>query len=103
LIDAPLPNRVDRLLSRADRESPAHARDDLLTQLIAAEQEGNSLDDDELIAMYVLLLFAGHETTTHLIANSVLAMLNYPSEFERLRAQPWIWRLEAFTSRPVSS
>jgi pimeloyl-[acyl-carrier protein] synthase len=63
-------------------------RDDLLTQLIASEEDGNFLNDDELIAMCMLLLFGGHETTTHLIGNSVLALLQNPSEFERLRAEP---------------
>jgi cytochrome P450 len=56
--------------------------------LIASEQNGKSLDDAELIAMCVLLLFGGHETTTHLIGNSILALLQYPSEFERLQADP---------------
>jgi cytochrome P450 len=36
----------------------------------------------------VLLLFAGHETTTHLIGNGVLALVDWPSEFERLRVEP---------------
>src|ERR1700730_13076712 len=63
-------------------------RDDLLSALIAAEQNGKSLDDAELIAMCVLLLFGGHETTTHLIGNSILALLQYPSEVVRLHADP---------------
>lgn len=63
-------------------------RDDLLSALIAAEEAGTRLDDGELIAMCVLLLFAGHETTTHLIGNAVLALINWPSEFEHLRREP---------------
>ena len=59
-------------------------RVDLLSALIAAEEDGSQLDDDELIAMCVLLLFAGHETTTHLIGNGVLALIEWPNEFDRL-------------------
>src|SRR5215216_261781 len=70
---------------RARRVQP---RADLLSALIAAEQDGTRLDDAELIAMCVLLLFAGHETTTHLIGNAALALVQWPSEFERLRADP---------------
>ena len=69
-------------------ERRARPRDDLLSQLIAAEQDGSSLDDTELIAMCVLLLFGGHETTTHLIGNSILALLAHPSEYDRLRSEP---------------
>jgi len=64
--------------------------DDLLSALIAAEEGGSRLDDAELIAMCVLLLFAGHETTTRLIGNGILALVDWPSEFERLRAEPGI-------------
>jgi cytochrome P450 len=64
--------------------------DDLLSALITAEEDGSRLDDAELIAMCVLLLFAGHETTTRLIGNGILALVDWPSEFERLRAEPGI-------------
>jgi cytochrome P450 len=66
----------------------AHPRDDLLSGLIEVEENGDRLDDQELIAMCVLLLFAGHETTTHLISNGILALLQHPDEFARLRAAP---------------
>src|SRR5437879_1452531 len=66
----------------------AEPRVDLLSALIAAEEDGSRLDDDELIAMCVLLLFAGHETTTHLIGNGILALIEWPNEFDRLSAEP---------------
>jgi pimeloyl-[acyl-carrier protein] synthase len=66
----------------------ARPKEDLLSGLIVADQDGSRLDDDELIAMCVLLLFGGHETTTHLIGNSVLAPLQHPGEYERLRSEP---------------
>jgi cytochrome P450 len=50
-------------------------RDDLITQLIAAEQEGAKLSEDELITTAILLLNAGHEATVHAIANGVKALL----------------------------
>ena len=66
----------------------AEPRVDLLSALIAAEDDGSRLDDDELIAMCVLLLFAGHETTTHLIGNGIFALIEWPNEFDRLSAEP---------------
>jgi cytochrome P450 len=49
---------------------------------------GDSLDERELIAMLWLLLIAGHETTTNLIASGTLALLTNPAELERLRSDP---------------
>ena len=60
-------------------------RNDLLTELVQLDDEGDRLSDDELVATCVLLLFAGHETTTHHIANGLAAMLGFPAEAERLR------------------
>ncbi|SDG80211.1 cytochrome P450 [Pseudonocardia oroxyli] len=57
-----------------------HEGDDLLTALIRARDEGDSLTHDEVVATGVLLLFAGHETTTNLIGNGILALLRHPSE-----------------------
>ena len=61
---------------------------DLLTDLVGAEEGGDRLSDDELVATCVLLLFAGHETTTHHIANGLRALLGFPGELQRLRAEP---------------
>jgi cytochrome P450 len=72
-----------RALIAERRRAP---RDDLLTALIQAEEDGDRLDDDELVATCVILLFAGHETTTHHIANGLKALLEHPAEMERLRA-----------------
>jgi cytochrome P450 PksS len=63
-------------------------RDDLLTALIHAEEEGDRLDHTELLAMVFLLLVAGHETTVNLIGNGTLALLRNPHELGRLRAEP---------------
>jgi cytochrome P450 len=63
-------------------------REDLLSGLVAAELEGSRLSFDELLAMLVLLLVAGNETTTTLIGNAVLALLEHPRALAAVRAQP---------------
>jgi cytochrome P450 len=62
--------------------------DDLLTALIRAEDDGDVLDDDELVAQVLLLYIAGHETTVNLIANGTLALLRNPDQLALLRERP---------------
>jgi cytochrome P450 len=69
----------------ARREQPA---DDLLTALIEAEEEGDRLTRKELVANCAFLLIAGHETTTNLIGNAVLALLRNPDQAARVRDDP---------------
>jgi len=57
---------------------------DFISQLIAAEDGGVVLDDEELLANSVSLLFAGHETTTNLIGNAVFTLLSHPAQLARL-------------------
>ncbi|MEL6408536.1 MAG: cytochrome P450 [Chloroflexota bacterium] len=54
--------------------------DDVLTGLVDAEEEGDSLDREELMSMIFLLLAAGHETTVHLIGNGTVALLKYADQ-----------------------
>jgi cytochrome P450 len=63
----------------------AHPTDDLLSEMIAAEDDGERLTEDELIATCVLLLVAGHETTVGLISNAILALLRHPDQLALLR------------------
>jgi cytochrome P450 len=67
------------------RRSP---EDDLLTGLVQAELEGSRLAFDELLAMLILLLVAGNETTTNLIGNAALELLDHPDALADLRADP---------------
>jgi cytochrome P450 len=62
--------------------------DDLLSALVAVEDEGDRLSEDELLATLILLLVAGHETTVNLIGNGVLALLRHPEQLARLRSDP---------------
>ncbi len=61
-------------------------RDDVVSALISAQDGEDKLTTDELLATFVLLLVAGHETTTNLIGNGTLALLRHPDELARLRA-----------------
>jgi pimeloyl-[acyl-carrier protein] synthase len=74
-----------RELIAARRASP---RGDLLSALIAAEEAGDKLSEEELVATCILILIAGHETTVNLIGNGVLALLRHPDELDRLRRTP---------------
>lgn len=60
-------------------------RNDLISGLIAAEENGQVLSEDEIFATAILLLIAGNETTTHLISNGLLALLQHPDQLEILR------------------
>ena len=59
---------------------------DIMTALVQAEEGGDRLSHDELLAFSILLLLAGHETTTNMIGNGLLALTEHPEEAARLRA-----------------
>jgi len=67
------------------RSSP---QQDLISSLIAAEEEGDLLNEEELVATCNFMLMAGHDTTTNLIGNSILALLNNPDELQKLKSDP---------------
>ncbi|MCY1083326.1 cytochrome P450 [Archangium lansingense] len=63
-------------------------KDDLLTRLVEAEVDGEHLTLEELLGFFQLLLAAGTETTTNLINNAILCLLEHPDQLARLRAEP---------------
>jgi len=69
-------------------ERRAHPRDDLLSALLAAEEEGDKLSETELRSITLLLFIAGHETTMNLIGNGMLALLHNRAQFDLLCADP---------------
>jgi cytochrome P450 len=92
------PDEIPRLMEASDhmvahvdaaiawkRREPA---DDLLSAMIAAEEEGDRLSPEELRDQVVLLFVAGHETTVNLIGNGTLALLRNPDQHALLRARP---------------
>ena len=62
--------------------------DDFVSRMIAARDDEGRLSEDELVATCMLVLFAGHETTTHLLGNAVNALLDHPDQLQRLQDRP---------------
>ena len=91
-------NRYNRARSGAERlanffraliaERRAAPGDDFVSRMIAARDNEGRLSEDELVATCMLVLFAGHETTTHLLGNAVHALLDHPEQLQRLRDEP---------------
>jgi len=77
--------RYLRQFFRLRRRDP---QDDLVSALIKAEEAGDKLNEDELLAMVFLLLIAGHETTVNLIGSGTLALIDNPNEIRKLRSEP---------------
>ncbi|MGG4106097.1 cytochrome P450 [Paenibacillus lautus] len=67
------------------REQP---NDDMISQLVIAENQGDRLSEQELYGVVTLMIIAGHETTVNLIGNGVLALLEHPEQRKLLQEQP---------------
>ncbi|MDC3953985.1 cytochrome P450 family protein [Polyangium jinanense] len=67
------------------RRAPA---DDMISQMIQAQEDGDKLNDRELLSMVFLLYLAGHVTTVNLIGNGVVALLTHPEQHARFKADP---------------
>ncbi len=72
-----------RVAIRAHRE---HPRDDVISALVTAEQDGDRLTEEEIVANCILVMVGGQETTTNLIGNGMLSLLRHPDQLEKLRA-----------------
>lgn len=77
-----------RYLRRLVAERTERPGDDLVSAMAKAREGDDRLTADEVLAMIVLLLTAGHETTVNLIGSGVLALLQHPDQWERLRTEP---------------
>jgi len=80
--------KFNRYLRRFFKVRRDDLRDDLVSALIQAEEAGDRMSEDELLAMVFLLLVAGHETTVNLIASGTLELLQHPDQMEKLRRNP---------------
>jgi cytochrome P450 len=69
-------------------ERRAHPRDDLMTALVQAEVDGEHLSEEELLGFCLLLLIAGHETTTNLLSNSAVVLAQHPESRRQLADNP---------------
>ncbi len=69
-------------------ERRANPQNDLVSALIHAESQGESLSEEELLSMLILLLLAGHETTVNLIGNGTLALLRNPQQMAQVQSNP---------------
>jgi cytochrome P450 len=82
---------IEDYLRQIIAERRRRPREDLVSGLLAAEIDGEALEELDLVAFCVLLLIAGNVTTMHLIGNAVCALVNHPAEAARLAAHPELW------------
>lgn len=85
LLSIPSLWQLMRYLRNLIAERRANPRDDLITALVQAQDNDDQLNDDEVLAMVVILLTAGFETTVNLISSGVLALLQHPDQWAMLR------------------
>ncbi len=83
---------LDAYLCELIERRRAEPKDDMLSALITAEEEGGHLSERELVATILLLLVAGHETTANLIGNAIGVLSREPAELARWRSDPSIDR-----------
>jgi cytochrome P450 len=79
---------MEAYFERALDERRREPHNDLMSELLAAEVEGERLTGDELLSFCILLLLAGHVTTTNLLGNAMLCLDEHPDQMEKLRAEP---------------
>ena len=80
--------RFDQYFEGIIEQHRAEPRDDLVMQLIEAEEDGERLSTKDMLTTLRLLLVAGNETTTNLIGNGLLALLRHPDQLELVRREP---------------
>jgi cytochrome P450 PksS len=80
--------RLARYIRGLITQRRASPQDDLITALVRAEESGDTLTEDEIVSMVILLLLAGHETTVHLIATGALTLMQHPEQRTRMQETP---------------
>jgi cytochrome P450 len=81
----PAARRLLKMIERLADERRSAPDEALISALVAANEDGDQLSDDEIVAMIFLLLLAGHDTTANLIGSSILTLLEHPDQAARLR------------------
>ena len=84
----PTARKLYAVLERLAEQRRAQTDDGLISALLEASEDGDSLSPDEVMAMIFLLMLAGHDTTANLIGSSAVALIEHPEQAERLRAEP---------------
>ena len=84
----PTARKLYAVLERLAAQRRAQPDHGLISALLQASEDGDSLSDDEVMAMIFLLMLAGHDTTANLIGSSALALIEHPEQADRLRAEP---------------
>ncbi|MEV0074161.1 MULTISPECIES: cytochrome P450 [unclassified Amycolatopsis] len=82
----PMAKQMNQFMLDHIAERRAKSREDLISQLVLVEEEGDRLADEEIVGFAALLLIAGHITTTALLGNAVLAMQENPAAADAIRA-----------------
>jgi cytochrome P450 len=78
-------NEMSAYFHAAVREQREHPRDGLINALLTAEQDGDRLSEEEIVANTIITMVGGQETTTNLIGNGILTLLRHPDQMQRLR------------------
>jgi cytochrome P450 len=86
-LEAPL-LEVAEFLKELVRQRRHYPQEDLLSAIGTKDEQGEGLSEAEIVVTAMFLLFAGHETTTNLIGNGMLALLRHPAELQKLRSNP---------------
>ncbi|MCW2829955.1 MAG: putative cytochrome hydroxylase [Aeromicrobium sp.] len=84
----PSARKITKLLGRLVDDARANPDDGLVSALVQASEDGDSLSAREVTGMLFLLLLAGHDTTSNLLGSSVLALIDHPDQLQRLRDEP---------------
>ncbi len=84
----PTARKLMAVIERLADQRRVEPDDALISALLTASEDGDRLNEDEVIAMIFLLMLAGHDTTANLIGSSVVALIENPGEADRLRGDP---------------